>query len=608
MIKNALRILLLVKGYWKNLTLSIIFKALSVIFSLSSISMVLPFLSILFDKQKLVLQPVDFSLSTDAIIHNFNYFLSQIIIKYGPSYAIVVVSALIVLFTFFKSLFQFLTVYFTSPVRMGVVEDLRNKLYKKILDLPVSFYSNEKKGDLLTRITSDAQEIEVSVMSSLDMLFFHPITIIFYVISLIWISPRLTLIVFLVIPFLVGILGNISKVLRKRARQGQRRLSTIISVVDETLFGLKVIKAFDAEDLLFKRFKSLNRKFTVLMTNLFRRRNLASPLTEFLASIIIVAIMWYGSSLVLSGENNLTAQAFIGYMIIFSQVISPAKGLSSAHYNVQKGMASLDRIDEILNLDVKIKEKQDAIIKTTFDDRIQYMNVSFRYRKGIPVLKNINLEVKRGQIVAIVGQSGSGKTTLVDLLPRFFDVTEGSILMDGLDIRDLKLKEYRKLFGIVSQEPILFNDTFFNNIAFGKPDATMEEVERAAKIANAYDFIMQTPLGFYTNIGERGNKLSGGQRQRISIARAVLKNPPVLILDEATSALDSESEKLVQKALDNLMKDRTTLVIAHRLSTIRNADLIVVLNEGEIIERGTHDELMQKNGLYKKYYNLQMFS
>ncbi len=608
MIKNAIRILALVKNYWKELTLSIVFKLFSVIFSLSSITMVLPFLSILFEKQKLVTQPVPFSLSTEAIMHNFNYFISQIIIKNGPTTAIAVVSGMIVGFTFLKSLFQFLTVYFTSPVRMGVVEDLRNKMYKKILDLPVSFYSNEKKGDLITRVTSDAQEIEISVVSSLEMLFFHPITILVYVISLIWISPRLTLIVFLIMPLIIVILGNISKVLRKRARQGQRRLSSIISIIDETLFGLKIIKAFNAESMLYNRFSSLNRKFTRLMVSLFRRRNLASPLTEFLASIIIVAIMWYGSSLVLGHYEGLSAQAFIGYMIIFSQVISPAKGLSSAHYNVQKGMASLDRIEEILNIDVKIVEKPNAILKSSFNDKIEYRNVSFRYRKDIPVLKNINLTIPKGYIIAIVGQSGSGKTTMVDLLPRFFDVTEGGIYIDGIDIRDVKLKEYRNLFGIVSQEPILFNDTFFNNIAFGKPNATLEEVERAAKIANAYDFIKQTSLGFYTNIGERGNKLSGGQRQRISIARAVLKNPPILILDEATSSLDSESEKLVQKALDNLMKDRTTVVIAHRLSTIINSDLIVVINEGEIVEKGKHDDLIKKGGFYKKYYDLQMFS
>jgi subfamily B ATP-binding cassette protein MsbA len=439
------------------------------------------------------------------------------------------------------------------------------------------------------------------------MLFFHPITIIVYVGSLIWISPTLTLVVFIIIPFIVVILGNISKVLRKRARQGQRRLSTVITVMDETLYGLKIIKAFNAENMLFVRFKNLYRKVTKLMVNLFRRRNLASPLTEFLASIIIVAIMWYGSSMVLSHDGSLSAEAFIGYMIIFSQVISPAKGLSAAHYNVQKGMASLDRIEEILNLDIKIHEKENAIIKDKFEEKIEYKNVSFRYRKDIPVLKSIDLEIKKGEIVAIVGQSGSGKSTLVDLLPRFFDVTDGAIFIDGIDIRDLKLREYRSLFGIVSQEPILFNDTFFNNIAFGKPNASMEEVVRAAKIANAYDFIMQTPLGFYTNIGERGNKLSGGQRQRISIARAVFKNPPILILDEATSSLDSESEKLVQKALDNLMKDRTTLVIAHRLSTIVNADKIIVLSEGEIVEQGKHDELLALNGYYKKLYDLQMF-
>ncbi len=569
--------------------------------------MAMPFLSILFEKQQMVMNKMPFDFSAHVLQHNFNYFISQLILDKGNNMALAVVSLFIIVTSLFKALFSYLSVHFISPVRNRVIEDIRNNLFSKVLELPLSYYSNEKKGDIISRMTNDVKEVEISVVSSLQMLFIHPITILIYLSSLVWISPRLTLIVLVIIPFVGIVLGRIGKVLKKQSRQGMRRISHLVTVIDETLFGLRIIKAFNAEEKVSNHFVSSNRLYTRLMTNLFRRRSSASPITEFLGSVMLVSIMWYGASLVLGHQSGLTAEAFIAFIIIFSQIISPAKGLSTAYYNIQNGLASIERINEVMDADLEIIEKKDAIPVKEFKDSIEYQNVSFKYNRDY-VLRNINLKVKKGQMIALVGQSGSGKSTLVDLLPRFFDVTEGQILFNGKLITDYKIKDYRSLFGIVNQEPILFNDTFFNNIAFGVFNAKIEDVKKAAKIANAYDFIMQYPNHFYTSIGDRGNKLSGGQRQRISIARAVLKNPPILILDEATSSLDSESEKLVQEALDKLMKNRTSLVVAHRLSTIFNADEIIVLHEGRVVERGKHTNLLSQNGYYKKLYDLQLFS
>ena len=607
MFKNIFKILRLVGRYWQYVVAAIISNFFAVFFSLFSITMAMPFLSILFEKQKLVMDKVPFEFSAHAIQHNFNYLISQLIINKGNNTALAVVSLFIILTALFKALFSYLAVHFMSPVRNRVIEDIRNNLFAKVLILPLSYYSNEKKGDIISRMTNDIKEIEVSVVSSLQMLFIHPITIIIYLSTLIWMSPQLTLIVILIIPVAGFILGKIGKVLKKQSRQGMRRIGGLVSIMDETLFGLRIIKAFNAERKVNDLFRSSNRLYTRLMTNLFRRRSSANPVSEFMGSLILVSLMWYGASLVLNHQTGMSAEAFIAYILIFSQIIPPAKGLSTAYYNIQNGLASLERINEVMDADEGIKEKPDAIPAKTFKDAIEYKNVSFKYNRNF-VLRDINLKVKKGQMIALVGQSGSGKSTLVDLLPRFFDVTEGQILFDGRPITDYKIKDYRSMFGIVNQEPILFNDTFFNNIAFGVYDAKIEDVKKAAKIANAYDFIMQYPNHFYTNIGDRGNKLSGGQRQRISIARAVLKNPPILILDEATSSLDSESEKLVQDALDKLMKNRTSLVVAHRLSTIFNADEIIVLNESRIVERGKHADLLNQNGYYKKLYDLQLFS
>ena len=607
MFKNVFKILRLVSRYWKYVVAAVSSNFLAVFFSLFSITMAMPFLSILFEKQQLVMDKVPFAFSTSALHHNFNYFISQLIVNNGNNTALAVVSLFIIITSLFKALFAYLSVHFTSPVRNRVIEDIRNSLFAKVLALPLSYYSNEKKGDIISRMTNDVKEVEISVVSSLQMFFLHPITILVYLTSLVWISPRLTIIVLVVIPFVGIVLGRIGKVLKKQSRQGMRRIGGLVTVMDETLFGLRIIKAFNAEEKVGDHFRSSNRLYTRLMTNLFRRRSSASPITEFLGAVILVSIMWYGASLVLGHQSGLTAEAFIAYILIFSQIISPAKGLSTAYYNIQNGLASIERINEVMNANVEITEKKDAIPVKEFNDSIEYKNVSFKYNRDF-VLRDINLKVKKGQMIALVGQSGSGKSTLVDLLPRFFDATEGQILFDGKPITDYKIKDYRSLFGIVNQEPILFNDTFFNNIAFGVFNAKIEDVEKAAKIANAYDFIMQYPNHFYTNIGDRGNKLSGGQRQRISIARAVLKNPPILILDEATSSLDSESEKLVQDALDKLMENRTSLVVAHRLSTIFNADEIIVMNESRIVERGKHTDLINQNGYYKKLYDLQLFS
>ncbi len=607
MFKNIFKVLRLVSKYWRYIVLSVSSNFLAVFFSLFSITMAMPFLSILFEKQQMVMEKVPFDFSTHALQHNFNYFLSQLILDKGNNMALAVVSLFIIITSLFKAFFTYFSVHFISPVRNRAIEDIRNKLFSKVLSLPLSYYSNEKKGDIISRMTNDVKEVEISVVSSLQMIFLHPITILVYLSSLIWISPRLTMIVLIIIPFVGIVLGRIGKVLNKQSRQGMRLIGSLVTVMDETLFGLRIIKAFNAEDKIQEHFISSNRLYTRLMTNLFRRRSSASPITEFLGSVIMVSIMWYGASLVLGHQSTLTAEAFIAYILIFSQIISPAKGLSTAYYNIQNGLASIERINEVMNADIKILEKKDAISVNQFKESIEYKDVSFKYNREF-VLKHIDLKVKKGQMIALVGQSGSGKSTLVDLLPRFFDTTEGQILLDGIPITDYKIKDYRSLFGIVNQEPILFNDTFFNNIAFGIYDAKIEDVKRASKIANAYDFIMQYPNNFYTNIGDRGNKLSGGQRQRISIARAVLKNPPILILDEATSSLDSKSEKLVQEALDKLMENRTSIVVAHRLSTIFNADEIIVLHEGQIVERGKHTDLLALNGYYKKLYDLQIFS
>ena len=594
------------KPFKKNVFFNIFFNLLSVVFSLFSVATAIPLLGIIFNTQDLVTHVDEFHFSTASIMQYFQFYLSKVIIEHGAGTALLFVGAISVTMTFFKVLFLYLGNYNMAPIRNGIPKIIRNQLFDKVLRLPLSYFSNEKKGDIMSRMTSDVQEVEVSLVSSIQMLFRDPITIIIYLGTLFWMSYQLTFFVLILLPVSGLIIGRIGKNLKNTSLKGQKRMGVLISIMDETLTGMRIIKAFNAEKRVRRRFRSINSFYTRLMIKMFRRRFLASPLSEFFGTVVMMSILIYGGNLVLSSEGNMTSQEFMGYLIMFYLIIAPSKSFSTAYYNVQKGLASADRINQILSADEKITEKPDAISKTDFTEKIEYRNVSFKYDKE-KVLDNINLNIKKGQMIAFVGQSGSGKTTLVDLLPRFYDCTEGEILIDGVNVKDLKIADLRGLMGNVNQTPILFNDSFYNNIAFGYENAPEAEVINAAKVANAHDFITATKNGYYTNIGDGGNKLSGGQRQRISIARAVLKNPPILILDEATSALDTESEKLVQNALNKLMENRTSLVVAHRLSTIINADLICVIHEGKIVEQGKHNELLEKNGYFKKLYDLQMF-
>ncbi|NMB73450.1 MAG: ABC transporter ATP-binding protein, partial [Bacteroidales bacterium] len=541
-----------------------------------------------------------------AIAHNFNYLISHVILTRGKVSALVFVSLVILTFIFLKNMFQYLSVYFLAPVRTGVVKDIRNAIFSKIIDLPLGYYSGERKGDIISRITTDVNEIEASIIRSLDLFFREPVMIIVYLGSLIYMSPGLTLFVLILLPISGLIIGRIGRTLRRNSARVQKSMGSLLSIIEEAIGGLRIIKAFNAEEKTNEKFFQTNDHYTRLMIKNWRRRDLASPLSEFLGVAILILVMWYGGTLVLGQKSELSSAEFITYIGIFSQIINPAKQFTNAYYSVVKGMASVDRVNYILDTKSTIVEKNNALSLKEFKEAIVYQDVSFRYNTAY-VLRNINLTIEKGKTIAIVGQSGSGKSTLVDLLPRFYDVTEGDILIDGNSVKDYKIQDLRNLIGYVNQDPILFNDTFFNNIAFGVDHATEEEVINAAMVANAHEFIMSSPEGYQTFVGDRGGNLSGGQRQRISIARAVLKNPPILILDEATSSLDSESERLVQDALFRLMKNRTSLVIAHRLSTVQHADEICVLHKGEIIERGKHEELLKRNGAYRRLYDIQMF-
>ena len=605
--KNFIKIIQYILPYKGKVALNVIFTLLTVNFSIFSFTMAIPFLGILFKIQEMVYEKVPFSLSLSSLMHNFNYYISKLIEQHGPFYALILIGVVVVVTSLLKNGFKYLAMYFLTPIRNGVVKDIRNAMYNKTIDLPLAYYTRERKGDIISRMTNDVHQIEISVISSLEMVFREPITILVYLSSLLVLSPQLPLLVVVLLPLSGLAIGRIGNSLRATALRSQSRLGSILSVMEETITGLRIIKAFNAEEKMNQRFRGLNQKYTRLMNRLYRRHYLASPMSEFLGTLVVVIIMLFGGAMVLRGQAGLSPNGFIGYLLVFSQIINPAKSFSQAYYNIQKGMASADRIDEVLKAVNTITEPEDALNKPGFESEIILKNVSFRYENE-PVLKNINLTIKKGQKVALVGQSGAGKSTLVDLLPRFYDTTQGEILLDGILIRNIKIRDLRGLMGNVNQEPILFNETFFNNIAFGENEVTEEEVMQAARVANAHEIIARPPEGYQTNIGDRGNKLSGGQRQRISIARAILKNPPILILDEATSALDTESEKLVQEALYNIMQNRTSIVVAHRLSTVVNADLICVMHEGEIVEKGTHRELLEKNGIYKKLHSLQMFS
>ena len=602
-----LRILKYIKPYTSFAILNIVSNIISILFSLVSLTMVIPFLGILFGTQAKVYNPQPLSFSAAAIKDNFYAIISSTIDEKGKVDALLFICILVLITFFFRNLFRYLALYFLTPIRNGIVHDLRMDLNKKIISLPLPFFTEKRKGDLTARLTSDLVEIEWSIMSSLEMIFKDPLNIIIYLITLIIISPQLTVFVVILFPVTGIIIGVIGRSLKKSSDRGQNKMGDLLSIIDENISGLRIIKAFNAEKHINKNFEKESTEYKSIMTKLLRKKDLSSPMSEFLSTIVMVVVMWFGGQLVLSGNGSLSAEEFIGYILIFSQIIPPAKSLTTSYYHIQKGSAAAERIYEILDTENEITDVENPKHIKLLNNTIEFKNLSFKYENA-EVLSNINFSIGKGKMVALVGQSGGGKSTLADLLARFYDIESGEILIDNNNIKEIALADLRSLMGIVSQESILFNDTIYNNIRLGKIDATEDEVIAAAEVANAHHFILETENGYQTNIGDRGNKLSGGQKQRLSIARAILKNPEILILDEATSSLDTESEKLVQEALENLMHSRTSLVIAHRLSTIKKADEIIVLERGKIIERGTHQQLIAQNGHYRKLSDLQSFA
>ena len=602
--KRFSRILFYLKDKKQNIGLYVVFNLSSVLFNLVSLALLAPFLQMLFSTDKTTIVKPTFSFSANGVQDFIKFEMNQLIILHSKTYALAAVCILIVISVFFKNIFIYLSYRVLAPMRNYVMTKLRSDLYAKILELPIGFFTEKRKGDIISRMSNDANEIEWSVMSTLEGLIRDPLQILIILTIMVLMSPALSLFLLVLLPLTGFIIGRVSRSLKKQSTSSQEQLGTLMSILDETLGGLRVIKAFNAEKILRNKFFDTNDTLNHIRNKMNFRRDLASPMSEFLGVLVLSCILWFGGILVLNHEAGLSPENFITYILFFTQIINPAKALSTAFYNAQRGAAAIERIEEILKAPITVIDDPAAKPIPAFTDSIEFKNVSFYY-DDTAILKNINLTIKKGKTIALVGSSGAGKSTLADLVPRFHDVSEGELLIDGVNIKAFSLHAVRNLMGIVTQEPILFNDSIANNIALGIDNATRTAIEQAAKVANAYNFIVQKEAGFDTNIGDRGSKLSGGERQRLTIARAVLKNPPILILDEATSALDTESERLVQDAINNMMQNRTSIVIAHRLSTIRHADEIIVLQKGEIAERGSHDELLQRNGIYRRLIDMQ---